>query len=82
MDSLNALKEKSIKGLKHLTLYSVLQKAAGLVGGICLARLLSPEDFGIFAVLTFLIGILKMFSDIGFGVSIIQRKEELNWISR
>ena len=45
-----------------------------LASNLILTRILSPEDFGLMALVTsFLIG-LAMFSDMGFGPSIMQSK--------
>jgi O-antigen/teichoic acid export membrane protein len=42
---------------------------------IVLARLLVPKDFGLVALATAWIGILGVFSDVGFGSALIQRRE-------
>jgi O-antigen/teichoic acid export membrane protein len=42
---------------------------------IVLARLLNPRDFGLVALATAWVGILGVFSDVGFGSALIQRRE-------
>jgi O-antigen/teichoic acid export membrane protein len=42
---------------------------------IVLARLLEPEDFGIFGLAMIFIGIASRFGNIGFGLALIQQKE-------
>ncbi|MBR1404742.1 MAG: lipopolysaccharide biosynthesis protein [Treponema sp.] len=42
---------------------------------IVLARLLSPEDYGIIALITVFINILNVFVDSGLGVALIQKKD-------
>jgi polysaccharide transporter, PST family len=40
-----------------------------------LARLLSPEDFGVIAIVTVIVAFFKLLSDVGIGPAIIQDKE-------
>lgn len=42
---------------------------------LVLARLLSPADFGLFAVATVAVGFLELLRDLGTGQAIIQRRE-------
>jgi len=42
---------------------------------IVLARLLEPEEFGIFGLVMIFIGIATRFGNIGFGLALIQQKE-------
>jgi len=42
---------------------------------IVLSRLLLPEDFGLVASVTPLIGFVSMFQDLGYGQAIIQRRD-------
>ena len=56
--------------LSDETLASVL----GLGIGIVLARLISPEEFGLFAILMFFLAISSLFVDSGFSAAMIQRK--------
>lgn len=58
--------------------WSVLNFGSGqamrLMSNLILTRILSPDDFGLMALVTsFMIG-LAMFSDVGFGTSIMQSK--------
>lgn len=45
-----------------------------LILGIVLARLLSPEDFGLIGIITVFIAIAQVFVDSGFGMAYIQKK--------
>ena len=45
-----------------------------LITGV-LARLISPSDFGIIAMVTLAIGFLNVIKDFGFGAALIQKKE-------
>ncbi|MFL5403224.1 MAG: lipopolysaccharide biosynthesis protein [Gemmatimonadales bacterium] len=51
------------------------RQAASYAVFIVLARLLQPKDFGLVALATAWIGILGVFSDVGFGAALIQRRE-------
>ena len=59
--------------------WSVVQQLGRQVASysvfIVLARLLNPRDFGLVALATAWIGILGVFSDVGFGSALIQRRE-------
>ena len=50
-------------------------RGLGLVRIIVLARLLSPEDFGLFGIAILSISVLETFSNTGFKAAIIQRQE-------
>jgi O-antigen/teichoic acid export membrane protein len=50
-------------------------RGLGLVRIIVLARLLSPEDFGLFGIAVLSISVLETFSNTGFNAAIIQRQE-------
>ncbi len=46
-----------------------------LLSVVVLSRLLSPEDFGLVASVTPVIGFVSMFQDLGYGQAIIQRRD-------
>ena len=58
--------------------WTALAKYSGIfisliVAGV-LARLLSPEDFGIVAIATVIIAFFNLFTDVGISPAIIQNK--------
>ena len=59
--------------------WNAIQKYSGLVVNIAvsmvLARLLTPEAFGVVAIATILISFLTMICDMGIGPAIIQRQD-------
>ena len=73
----------SVPGLRGRTLRSFLllgaQKVIAIVvtagGAIALARLLTPEVFGLYAILSFVITLGVRFSELGLGAALIQRRE-------
>ena len=72
--SLNTQAKKSIRVL-------LIRQGALLVltvaGGIILARVLDPADFGLFGITTFLVNVLALFGDCGLAPSLIQREKDL-----
>ena len=67
------------KDLISGTFYIGISKYAGIVSQMAisaiLARLLTPDDFGVLAIATVLIAFFNVLSDIGIGVAVIQRKD-------
>ena len=59
--------------------YTALAKYSGIVISLVisaiLARLISPDDFGIVAIATVLIAFFNLFTDIGISPAIVQHKE-------
>jgi len=51
-------------------------RALGLVRIIVLARLLSPEDFGLFGIAILSISVLETFSNTGFNAAVIHRQKD------
>ncbi len=43
-------------------------------GTIVLARLLEPEDFGVFGIVLIFVGLATRFGNIGFGLALVQRE--------
>lgn len=70
------LKSRIVQGFGTLVVREFFLKLLSFVGQIFLARLLFPSDFGIYAIITFIINFLGLFSDVGLSLAIIQKKEE------
>ena len=72
---MSKLKEQLLSGV----FYTALAKYSGIVITLVvtavLARLISPEDFGIVAIATVIISFFSLFTDIGISPAIIQHKE-------
>lgn len=68
-------KSKIIKGGFYLTIVNVLSQFLAIVVNIVLARLLLPEDFGLVALTMTYIGFITLFTNMGFGSSIIHENE-------
>ena len=65
------------QGIKLLMGRQVCLQVLTFAGGVILARILGPAQFGLFAIATFLVNTLAMFGDFGLVPSFIQRKAEL-----
>lgn len=70
---------EDLNKLSHGVFWNAVQKYSGLVVStvvsMVLARLLSPEEFGIIAIASVIISFLTMLSDMGIAPAVIQRKD-------
>lgn len=66
---------KALSGLLSMGLRQVFGMIVNILGGILLARILTPDDFGLYALLIFALNFLITFGDIGLGASLIRQKE-------
>jgi len=67
-------KNKTIKALSWNFSTRIVSQILSVCFGICLARLLSPSDFGLMAMSLVFIGLASLFGDIGLGAALIQRE--------
>jgi len=70
------IKKKSVKGVVSFFFRTLLLQGIGLASAFVLSAFLSPEDFGVFGIVTQVIALLVFFSDIGLAASLIQKKNE------
>ncbi len=68
-------RRRAVRGILVLALRTAATHACILAGTIVLARILDPEEFGVFAVLQFALAFFQLFGDAGLGGALIQRKE-------
>ncbi len=68
------LKEKGIQALIWDVLGKLGTHASSFIVTIILARLLEPSDFGLIAIIMVIVSLATIFSDIGLGGALIQRK--------
>ena len=59
----DTVRERARLGMVVLGVRSVLQQVTVFGGTILLARLLSPGDFGIFAIVQFVLGFFTIFGE-------------------
>jgi len=71
------LKAKGIKAFAWDYSGQLATQGMGLIVSIFLARLLEPSEFGLIAMIMVIIGIAGVFTDIGLGGALIQRRKVL-----
>lgn len=69
-----SLKEKTVKGVGWSAIDNVAQYAVSFLVGIVLARLLSPDDYGLIGIIAIFTTISTSFIDGGFSTALIQKK--------
>lgn len=71
------LNKRAFQGIKLLFGRQAATQLAGLAGGVLLARRLNPADFGVYAIITFLVSVFTLVGDLGVTASYIQREAEI-----
>jgi len=74
---LDNLKEKAKIAFIWDFFGKIARSGMGFIVSIFLARLLEPSDFGLIAMVMVIIGIAEIFTDIGLGAALIQRRRVL-----
>lgn len=67
---------RAVHSVMALGLRQVLTLGMGSLGGILLARLLSPSEFGLYAIVTFVLSFLVTFGDAGLAASLVRQAHE------
>jgi O-antigen/teichoic acid export membrane protein len=70
------IKRKSLQGVLSYGARSGIQYAVAVVATGILSALLSPEEFGVYFIVTAVIGMFTFISDVGLAATLIQQKEE------
>ncbi len=70
-----SLKDKTVKGTFWSAADAFLGQGVTFIVGLILARLLSPEDYGLLGIVTIFTTILVGFVDCGFGNSLVRKKD-------
>ena len=71
------ISHRAVSGALMLVLRKFALRGVSYLGSIFLARLLAPEIFGVFAIVSFIINFFAFFSDVGLGAALIQKKDRL-----
>jgi PST family polysaccharide transporter len=69
------LKKQVISGSFWSVASNISVQAVNFVITVVLARLLVPEDFGVIAISSVVVGFVTLFQDLGMGSAIIQKKQ-------
>lgn len=69
------LKKQAISGAKWTTLATIVTALIQILRLSILTRFLEKTDFGIVAILTFVLGLTNTFADLGFSAAIMHKKD-------
>ena len=69
------LKRKTISGIKWSTISLIGRQGTQFITGIILARLLSPDDFGLLGMALVVTGFVNVFKDLGTSAALIRQKD-------
>lgn len=69
------LKQKTVKGMGWSAIEQVSRMGVSFIVGIVLARILSPDEYGLIGVLTIFISIFNFIVDSGFTNALIRKKD-------
>lgn len=70
-----SLKQKTVSGLVWSVVDNLSKNGIVFIVGIILARLLTPEEFGLIGMITIFIAISTSIIDSGFGAALIRKKD-------
>ena len=73
--SVSNLKRKAVNGFFWSMLENLLSQGQGMVFGIFLARMLSPQQFGLLGMITIFISIAQVFVDSGLSQALIRKQD-------
>ncbi|WP_282113336.1 lipopolysaccharide biosynthesis protein [Maribacter stanieri] len=68
-----SIKKKAIKGFSWTVFEGIFSQGAIFIVGIILARLLTPEDFGVVGIITAIITVTNSVVEAGFGSALIRK---------
>lgn len=69
------LKDKAVSGIAWTSVERFSQQIIQFVIGIIIARILSPQDYGIIGMTAIFFAVANTFVDSGFGSALIQKKD-------
>ncbi|MBE7473843.1 MAG: colanic acid exporter [Anaerolineae bacterium] len=69
------LKEKTLKGVAWITFAQIIKQVLQYGILIVLTRLLSPQEFGLVAMIVVFTGFIEMFRELGLGAALVQNQQ-------
>jgi O-antigen/teichoic acid export membrane protein len=72
---MNHVHKEMARGAAWLTALRMSERGLGLINTVVLARLLTPQDFGVVAMCMVVVAALEAFTSFGFDVVLIQRQD-------
>lgn len=76
MLNIEDVRRKSVRGVVSYAFRTIALQAIGFVATVLLGYYLTPEDFGIYFIVTAAVGLLTFLSDIGLAAALVQKKEQ------
>ena len=70
-----SLSSQAVRGGVVIGSSQLVRIGVQMLSVVVLSRLLLPDDFGLVAAVTPVIGFVSMFQDLGYGQAIVQRKQ-------
>lgn len=70
-----SIEQKAIKGIKWTTLNTLTLTICTLLKISILARLIDKSDFGLMAIITFVMGFVDLFMDMGISIAILHKQK-------
>ena len=68
------IQTRAARGAAALLVRSGAIKLTAVIGGVVLARVLTPAQFGVYVVAAFCVSFLGLFTDVGLGAAVIQQR--------
>jgi O-antigen/teichoic acid export membrane protein len=75
VDPEDNLRQKTVSGVGWTSVNQVGSQGLKFLISIIMARLLTPEDFGLLGMIIVFTGFVTVFAELGFGAALIQRQE-------
>ena len=73
--AIQPIRARLLTGFKWNVIAQIARQASRTVVAIALARLLTPQEFGLAGMALAFTGLAVVFSDVGLGVALVQKKE-------
>ena len=70
-----SLRSQALSGLRWTVSVRLLSQLVTWVITLAVIRLLTPADYGLLAMATVFVAFLSMFSELGLGAAIVQKKD-------
>lgn len=72
------IKNKAIRGVIALTGRTMVLQVFNTIAFVILAAILSPSQIGVFIIVSAVIRIFNLFTDVGLGAALVQKKDKLH----
>ncbi|MCE9616364.1 MAG: MOP flippase family protein [Lentisphaerae bacterium] len=72
---MDSLRDKTLRGMRWSGISQGVRQGLQFAVSVMLARLLTPSDFGLYAMIVVFTGFAQMLGDLGFASALVQRKD-------